>query len=263
MKNWSKDKKEGTIVRKAICIFVALLLILSAVPPISLGLMNIYILIPVLLGVLLLFLPALLRQGDRLPVKTRKRILRCLLSILILIAVGAGTVLALILTGETRDDAPPNTPVIVLGAQVKGSSPSLVLLGRIRAAARYLNENPDAICIASGGKGGDEEISEAACIANTLVSSYAIDPSRIRIEDKSTDTFENLKNSYSLMQKDQLGTTAVILSDAFHLYRAKTIARHIGLTAYGYPCNTDWRLVFYLHIREIIAVPKTYFLDLN
>ena len=59
--------------------------------------------------------------------------------------------------------------VIVLGCQVKGTSPSLMLNSRINAAYKYLSENDDSVCVASGGKGNNEDISEADCIKNELI----------------------------------------------------------------------------------------------
>ncbi|MDY3791025.1 MAG: ElyC/SanA/YdcF family protein, partial [Oscillospiraceae bacterium] len=68
-------------------------------------------------------------------------------------------------------DKAPETPanVIVLGCRVKENGASLMLEKRIEAAYEYLSENPDVICIASGGKGSDEPMSEAECIRDGLV----------------------------------------------------------------------------------------------
>ena len=49
--------------------------------------------------------------------------------------------------------------LIVLGARVNGTQPSLSLQTRVNVAARYLHENPDTLVIASGGQGEDEIIS--------------------------------------------------------------------------------------------------------
>ena len=54
--------------------------------------------------------------------------------------------------------------ILVLGARVDENGPSGSLRQRISAARVYLEENPDTICIASGGQGEDEPMSEAECI---------------------------------------------------------------------------------------------------
>ena len=59
------------------------------------------------------------------------------------------------------------------------------------ALNQYLNENPKLQCILSGGQGANEEISEAKCMYQYLVSK-GIDPHRLYQEDKSTSTRENI-----------------------------------------------------------------------
>ena len=46
--------------------------------------------------------------------------------------------------------------IIVLGAQVRKDGPSPVLKYRLDKAVEYLNENPDTVCIVSGGQGSNE-----------------------------------------------------------------------------------------------------------
>ena len=60
--------------------------------------------------------------------------------------------------------------IIVLGARVDENGPSGSLRQRISAARVYLEENPDTVCIASGGQGEDEPMSEAECIRDHLVA---------------------------------------------------------------------------------------------
>lgn len=58
--------------------------------------------------------------------------------------------------------------VVVLGAQVRKSGPSLVLRYRLDKAIEYLDENPNTICIVSGGKGPNEPFPEAQGMADYL-----------------------------------------------------------------------------------------------
>ena len=70
--------------------------------------------------------------------------------------------------------------IIVLGARVDETGPSGSLRERIAAAEKYLTDNPGTICIASGGQGEDEPMSEAQCIRDYLIAA-GIDPERIRL----------------------------------------------------------------------------------
>ena len=116
--------------------------------------------------------------------------------------------------------------LIVLGARVNGAEPSLALKTRVEAAVEYLNENPDTLVIASGGQGEDEEISEAECMIS-LLREAGISEERIIREDQSTSTAENIRFSYALMQ-DETATVGIV-TNGYHMFRAKLIARSHGI----------------------------------
>ena len=116
--------------------------------------------------------------------------------------------------------------IIVLGAQVREDGPSVVLKYRLDAAIEYLNENPDTVCIVSGGQGANEPFSEAEGMAEYLLDK-GIDEHRIILEDKSTSTVENIQNSKALMEESYKGVG--IVTNKFHVFRAVQIANVQGL----------------------------------
>ena len=113
----------------------------------------------------------------------------------------------------------------VLGAQVRESGPSAALKYRLDEAVEYLEDNPKTICIVSGGQGANEPYSEAEGMAQYL-KEQGIDASRILLEDKSLNTEQNMEYSKALI-KD--GASVGIITNDFHLFRAKQIARKYGL----------------------------------
>jgi len=238
-----------------------ILLILSVFLPLSVGVMNIYVLLPAIAGIFLLFLPLLHKGISRFSDKTAKRIVTIFLALVLLALLIIGTELIIIWSNIPAQKAPDNAVVVVLGAQVVNSRPTLILAGRIHAAAGYLEAHPDSLCIASGGQGPDEDISEAQCIRDVLVSDYGIEPGRILMEDASYNTSQNLGNSAEIIAARGLSKNIVIVTDGFHMFRAKTLAGWKGLVPYSYPVPTDKRLVFYLYVREFIGIPKTLLLD--
>lgn len=146
-----------------------------------------------------------------------------------------------------------STTIIVLGCKVRGESPSLMLNKRIMAACEYLTANPDAICIASGGQGSDELISEAECIKRVLVEN-GISPDRIIIEDRSTSTDENIRFSLEKMQEYGISGSMTVVSSEYHLLRATMIAKKYGLEVHTLPSHTAvWLLPTYW-LREIFGV---------
>lgn len=129
--------------------------------------------------------------------------------------------------------------VVVLGAKVRNDGPSVSLQNRIDGAYRYLTENPDAIAIVSGGKGGDEPTTEAECMYKELVA-MGIDPNRVWMEDKATSTWENLKFSLDLIESrtGSRPTKIGLLSSEYHLFRAGLFAKDQGVEAVGIPAKT-------------------------
>ena len=142
--------------------------------------------------------------------------------------------------------------IIVLGAKVnRNSVPSKPLYWRIDAAEEYLNENPDTVAILSGGQGSDEPISEAQCMYNELTK-RGIEPSRLILEDKSTDTNENIRNSLKLMPEDaEFG----VLSNNFHVYRAVRISEKIsGRKVSGIASQYKDALLIHYMAREAVGI---------
>ena len=144
--------------------------------------------------------------------------------------------------------------IIVLGARVNGLVPSGALVQRTERAAVYLSENPETVCIASGGQGSGEEISEALCIKQQLLS-LGISEDRIILEDSSTNTSENLDYSTDLLP-DNTETVGIVTND-FHVYRALLIAgNYPGYEFYGIPAkSTPYGFIHYA-MREFFGLGK-------
>ncbi len=116
--------------------------------------------------------------------------------------------------------------IIVLGAQVKKEGPSVVLKYRLDAAKEYLEANPGTKCVVSGGKGTNEIVSEAEGMREYLVAN-GIAPERIILEDRSTDTDENIRFSKELIPE---GSSIGLVTNDFHLFRAVYLCEKHGLS---------------------------------
>lgn len=147
--------------------------------------------------------------------------------------------------------------VIVLGAAVYGKKPSTTLHRRLDRAIRYLNGNPRAKAVVSGGQGEGEDISEAECMRRYLLEN-GIGPDRILTEDQSTSTKENLAFSKKAIKADGGDVSnVVIVSSAYHLYRAKKIAAIIGMHADGIASSDGYPIYMLgMYIREAFAVVR-------
>lgn len=147
----------------------------------------------------------------------------------------------LIISGFSSDGKENLDYVIVLGAQVYKSGPSYTLKKRLDAAYDYAIENPNTVLIVSGGQGGNEPFPEAVGMYEYLVEK-GLDENRVIMEDKSTNTYENLIFSRGIIEGLGVEEYKVgIVSNNFHVYRAVQLAKHnqyedvCGISAPSYP----------------------------
>lgn len=179
-----------------------------------------------------------------------------LIVVLCLVLLAAAVTGFFVIKGSYGSADTPCEYLIVLGAGVNGTVPSLSLQDRLTAAKAYLEANPDTLCVVSGGQGPGEQISEAACMAEWLTA-HGIDADRILLEDKATSTQENLAYSLDLIEQHTgiRPEKAGIISSEYHLFRAGLMAQREGLTPIGIPAAThraSLKLNYFL--REIAAV---------
>lgn len=187
------------------------------------------------------------------------RKLRIVLSAVLLVgSIAAAVTAGFILRAAHPGDLPACRYVIVLGAGVNGTEPSLTLRERINSAYDYLSKNPEAVAILSGGQGEHEDITEAACMYQELTE-LGIRPDQLIVEDQSTSTIENLQFSLDAVESENgfRPNRIGIISSEYHLFRATQFAKDLGLDPIGIPAKTTWiplRINYYL--REIVAVWK-------
>ena len=192
-----------------------------------------------------------------------RRIFRggCLAVIVVLAAFEAQ-----ILMAGTQDlSAIQADAVVVLGAGVNGTQPSLSLRTRLDAALEYLEEHPDIPAVLTGGRGYGEEITEAQCMYNNLTS-RGIDPERLILEENAANTAENFSFSRPLLMEagvDPAEDLVAVVTNDFHIYRARLLAaRQDYGYAFGVPARLPWlHLEINYYVREAFALVKTLLFD--
>ena len=146
--------------------------------------------------------------------------------------------------------------IIILGCGINkdGSLPPL-LRGRVDRALKFRNEQlenskKDIIFISSGGKGKDECIAESEAISNYLIE-QGINKKNIIIEDKSTNTYENIKFSNKLIKKKD--AKVAFSTTNYHVLRAGLIATSQNLKIEGLGSKTKPYFWINAFIREFIG----------
>ncbi len=157
-------------------------------------------------------------------------------------------------------ELPDKTVFVTLGAKVSADkSPGIVLRRRLDRTAELMQKCPEALCIVSGGQGSNEPVSEAQCMRDYLISK-GIDADRIILEDKATDTIENLRYSTALIKEKGLTDYQMaVITSKFHTPRAQFLCSRMGIDAtfYGAPDSTPFMLYITL-VREYMSYCKLF-----
>ncbi|MEN8078248.1 YdcF family protein [Clostridioides difficile] len=183
-------------------------------------------------------------------------ILTTIVAIGLVIFIGVESII--IYNGYHHDNQKPEY-LMVLGAGLRGSKISTSLLYRLETALDFHEMYPDVKIIVSGGQGKDESMSEAAAMRNFLVDN-GVSPELIIMEDKSTSTYENFLYSKKVLEdktgKDDFLVTVV--SNNFHMYRAKYFANEVGFKTLGYPAPSHKSTALVFYVREFFGVIKAW-----
>ncbi len=186
---------------------------------------------------------------------------------LVLVLLGTlvfGALLGLVLGGAHDSiDGDPQV-MIILGCQLHDWGPSVMLQDRLDKALDYLKDHPEVVVVVSGGQGENEPTSEAQGMADYLAD-HGFARENIILETQSHNTHQNL--TYSARHLEETGVDikagVVIVSNGFHLTRAKMLAERAGyenVSVLAAPSShTPTRLKMY--IREPLALVKSFVFD--
>lgn len=148
--------------------------------------------------------------------------------------------------------------LVILGCRMRDNgSLTNILRARVDRAIEFANlehqeTGKELIFVPSGGKGPDEPLSEAKAMRNYLLEK-GIKENRILLEDKSKSTFENLKFSKAIIEKQNKSARVAFSTSNYHVFRAGILASSLGWQVEGIGAKT--RAYFWLNafVREYIA----------
>ena len=215
-KEWKPQKKKGITKEMKICLILAVVFFLYGVTikvlaPGGTGFFMVWILMAAIVTVAGVFFQRGIFKLISMPVK--------IVGIAVCVAILCSFLLieGLIIGQMSMSGRDGLDYVIVLGAQVHKDRPS-------DRAAEYLRDNPETICIVSGGQGNNEPYAEAYGMQQYLLQ-QGIDADRIMIEDQSKTTAENMR--FSKKRIPESASVGIITND-FHMFRALQIAKNEG-----------------------------------
>ena len=152
--------------------------------------------------------------------------------------------------------------LVILGAGLRGEVPSTALYQRLYASLEYIEVNPNVKIVVSGGRGPGESVTEAEAMERFLIE-HGVAKGQIIKEERSTNTLENMKFTTEILEKldKKENIEVTIVTNNFHMFRAKFLAQRQGLKVYGYPAPLHPMLVPTCYVREYLAVINSYIFD--
>jgi vancomycin permeability regulator SanA len=127
-------------------------------------------------------------------------------------------------------DSAPTAPVgIVFGAQLRadGHTPKAFLAGRLATAVRLYRAGKVRALLVSGDAHGDS--GDEVAVMTRYLTEHGVPTERVVADPYGLDSYDTCRRA-----RDVYGVTrALLVSQRFHLLRAITLCRHLGLAVNG------------------------------
>ena len=149
--------------------------------------------------------------------------------------------------------------LIVLGCAIrKDGSPTPLLRGRLDRAldfakAQVAETGKAPVFVLSGGRGPNECVSEAESMRRYLAE-QGVPPERMLLEDRSTDTAENMAFSKKLIQEAKPDAVIAFSTSNYHVFRSGLKARRVKMRALGMGCRSKWYFWPNAAVREFVGL---------
>ncbi len=155
---------------------------------------------------------------------------------------------------STRDEARPADTILVLGAAEYRGRPSPVLKARLdHALSLYWNKMAPSL-ITTGGAGGDPDYTEGG-VGRSYLIEHNVPSEAIVVEPEGETTAHSIAAAGEIMQRMGL-KSCILVSDGYHIYRAKKMLEFQGITVYGSPRQSNPRgeaAEWWLYFRQSVG----------
>lgn len=162
-----------------------------------------------------------------------KTIFRIFSVILLLVILSLGWMFFKIIATSQLDETEKSDAIVVLGAAEYAGKPSPVFEARLNHALELFNKELAPLIITTGGTYPDEKYSEGE-VGKKYLESKNIPAEKIIAETQSLTTEKNLAGVAKIAAEKNI-KKIILVSDPFHMYRAKKIAERMGFTVFVSP----------------------------
>jgi uncharacterized SAM-binding protein YcdF (DUF218 family) len=182
-------------------------------------------------------------EADELPPATRPRRVRlrrtvalALLAALVLTFVSVGTVPLRVWWTARQDQRPHSDVLLVLGASQYNGTPSPVLQARLAHALVLWKDGVAPRILTVGGKRPGDRFTEAES-GRAWLTARGVPATAVVAVQAGSDTWNSLKSVAAEMDSHGWGS-AVIVTDPWHSFRSREMARHLGIHAATSPVRS-------------------------
>ena len=144
--------------------------------------------------------------------------------------------------------------IIILGCQVYGENPSLMLAKRLEKGLEVYNKTHTKIILT--GDHGENEYDEVNVMKEYLIASD-IDEKDIFLDHAGFNTYDSIYRAKYIFQAKKV----IIVTQKYHIYRALYLANRLDLEAVGVIANDipQKGIMLKNEIREVLSRDKNFF----
>jgi uncharacterized SAM-binding protein YcdF (DUF218 family) len=134
---------------------------------------------------------------------------------------------------SARDEASPADAIVILGAAEYLGRPSPVLRARLDHGLDLWRRGLAPILLTTGGAGENSRFTEAEAARDYLVQ-HGVAAESILMETEGGSTLQSTAAAGEILRRMNL-RRCIVVSDGYHVFRAKRMLERSGVVAYGSP----------------------------
>jgi uncharacterized SAM-binding protein YcdF (DUF218 family) len=155
---------------------------------------------------------------------------------------------------STIEEARPADVIVVLGAAEYRGRPSPVFKARLDHALELYRSGLAPRVLTSGGAGGDPLFTEGG-VGRAYLVGHGVPSEAIIVEPEAESTAQSMAAVAEIMRRMGLGT-CILVSDGYHIFRAKQMLATQGFSVYGSPRpdpSAEGARQWWLYIRQSVG----------
>ena len=160
---------------------------------------------------------------------------RWLIALLVFVAVAAPLLVVSLVVAiywqARADQTRPVDAIVVMGTAQFNGRPGPVLRARLDRALEAYRQGVAPLVVVTGGRRPGDEFPEAEAARDYLLE-RGVPAEAILLENEGGNSWRSLQGVAALLRERGL-SEVLLVSDGFHLFRVKLMARDLGLSAHA------------------------------